>query len=766
MPQGKRPIDYVYPPMDTAKPKVRWVFTASACRPFGLVRLSPDTDPVGVWDSGYRYHSERIHGFSHIHAWQLSGVPVMPTVGPLRGPAGSAAYASRFSHADEIVRPGYHSVYLADYGIRAELAATCRAGFHRYTFPAASQAHILLDLGAELGPSKQADVLARKVGEAEIEGYVENAPTRRRPKPCRVYFFARFDTPFAALGAWKGDEVLPEVGEVSGPGWGLYAAYRTDPGQVIQLKVGLSYVSAEGARLNLETEMPGWDLDAVRQEAAEEWDAWLGRIQVEGGSEKERTNFYTHIWRTLTGGHTVSDVDGRYSDMTGPQRRIRRAPLGSDGQPAHPLVNGQDCFWGAHWGLGPLHGLAYPDLASHYCRYLVQMCQDGGLIPRGPSGGNYTFVMIAAHSTAYLTAAYLKGIRDWDVEAAYEGMRRNAFPGGLMGKAGYEHDSAVDGGIEHYLARGYIPERESLSGAIHVDGAAQTLEYAYDDWCLSQMARELGRWDDCAAFRARAYNYRNLYDPASGFMRPRNLDGSWLAPFDPLALHGWCEGNSWTYSYYVPHDVQGLIRLMGGRRALVDKLNRAFELAEPMRFYAAKPELRRDLAYVNYGNENGRFLAHLFNHAGAPWLTQRWARRVQEQTFGSIEPLGFCEDDDNGLAAANSALLSLGLFDVSGGTHREPVYEITTPVFERVAIRLDPRYYPGDAFVIQARNAGPGHVYIQRALLNGRPLERPWFYHREFAAGGELTLELGPEPNKAWGAGLRDAPPSMSEPCG
>ena len=523
-------------------------------------------------------------------------------------------------------------------------------------------------------------------------------------------------------------------------------------------------MSAEGARLNLDAELPHWDFERVRQESAAEWDEWLGRIRVEGGSAAERTNFYTHLWRTLAAGQTISDVDGRYSDMTGPQRRVRRTPLGSDGLPAYPMVNGQDCFWGAHWGLSLLHGLAYPDLVSHYCRYLVQMYQDGGLIPRGPSGGNDTFVMIAAHSTAYLTAAYLKGIRSFDVAAVYEGMRRNAFPGGLMSKAGYEFESCVGGGLDYYLARGYIPERAGITGCIHVDGAAQTLEYAYDDWCLAQMAGALGKTEDYARFMARAYNYRHLYDPSSGFMRPRNLDGSWLTPFDPLSLQGWCEGNSYTYTYYVPHDIQGLIRLLGGRQELVRRLNRAFELAEPMHFYAAKPELRRDRAYVNYGNENGRFLAHLFNHAGAPWLAQRWARRVQEQTFGSILPLGFCEDDDNGLAAANSALLSLGLFDVSGGARREPVYEITAPLFERIAIRLDRRYYAGDEFVIRARNQAPGHVYIQQAWLNGQPLARPWFYHREFAAGGELTLELGPEPNPAWGAGLHDAPPSLSEP--
>ena len=768
MQSGKRPVDWVNPLIDTAKPRVRWVFTATACRPFGMVRLSPDTDPRGVWDAGYRYNSERIHGFSHIHAWQLAGVPVMPTIGQLRGPAGSDVYASRFSHADETVTPGYHSVLLSDYGIRAELAATERVGFHRYTFPAADRAHILLDLGAELGPSQMSEFMVRRVGDAELEGYVGHAPTRRRPKPCRIFFVTRFDKPFESLGGWADDGVMDDVGKVDtagrGPaqGCGAFVRYTTAPGEVIQLKVGLSYVSMEGARLNLESELPHWDFDRLCRENRDLWDRWLSRIQVEGGTDAHRKKFYTDVWRTLVSGHTISDVDGRYSDMTGGERAIRRAPLGPDGCPAHPLVNGQDCFWGAHWSLSTLHGLACPELVSHYCNYLVRVYEDGGLIPRGPSGGNYTFVMIAAHSTAYLAAAYMRGIRSFDYRAAYGGMRKNAFPGGLMSKAGYEQETCVGGGVEYYMERGYVPERPEIRGPIHVDGGAQTLEYAYDDWCLAQMARALGHEEDHALFMARAGNYAHLFDASIGRMRPRNLDGSWLEPFDPLSLKGWCEGNGWQYAYYVPHDVQGLIRLMGGREAFTQLLDYAFRMAEPMGFYAPKPELRRDAAYVNYGNENGRFVAHLFNHAGAPWLTQMWARRVKERVFSSVAPMGFCEDDDNGLAAATSALLALGLFDVRGGAALDPVYEIASPLFDRIVVGLDDRYYPGGEFVIEARHNSPENIYIQSATLNGQPLHRPWFFHREYAAGGKLVLELGPAANMAWGSRPEDAPPSMS----
>jgi predicted alpha-1,2-mannosidase len=295
-----------------------------------------------------------------------------------------------------------------------------------------------------------------------------------------------------------------------------------------------------------------------------------------------------------------------------------------------------------------------------------------------------------------------------------------------------------------------------------VDGAAQTVEYAYQDWCLAQLALELGNKEDYRLFLGRSRNYRNLYDDASGFMRPRNQDGSWLEPFDPLSLTGWCEANSWQYTWQVPHDIPDLIRLMGGPKAFVEKLEMGFAQGEAMDYYARKPELQRDRATINYGNEPGRYVAHLFNHAGAPWLSQKWSRRVLDRTFSSVSPMGYCEDDDQGKAAATSALLALGLFDLKGGAALRPVYELTAPVFDRIMIHLDRSYHPGDVFVMEARNNGPENVYIQSAQLNGAPLDRPWFHHRDLAAGARIDLVLGPAPSVEWGAGLENAPPSMT----
>lgn len=758
---GRRPVDWVNPLIDTGKPKVRWVFSSSANRPFGMVRLSADTDPVGTWAAGYRYFSPRIHCFSHVHAWQLSGLPVMPVDRAVTTPVRIGDLGSGFSHDKETVHPGFYAVHLETHEIDVELTATERVGFHRYHFPDRAQCSIVLDLGSELGPSAMSDAMLHVASPTELEGMVENAPTGRRPKPCRVYFCAQFDRPMDAFLSWQGGRAIGPGRDAGGTGCGAALSFASAGRLTVQMKVGLSYVSSTQARLNLESEVPHWDFDRVRREADNDWNRWLSRIEVEGGSDRQRTKFHTDIWRALQGGYLTSDVDGQYCDRTGEVPVNRRIPVDRNGRPAYRRLEA-DIFWGAHWSLSPLWNLAWPEVVGDWCRTLVDTYRHGGLIPRGPSGGNYTFVMIASHSTAFLVAAWMKGVRRFDIEDAYAGMRRNAFPGGLMSKAGYEHETCRGGGIEYYLERGYIPEGRGIEGPLHVDGAAQTLEYAYDDWCLAQLAGLLGKDDDRELFLNRAANYRHLFNPSTGFLQPRNLDGSWLEPFSPYAMQGWCEANGWQYSFYVPHDIAGLIRLIGGREVFTRRLEAAFEQAVDTDFYAPKPELRRDTVTINYGNEPGRFTAHLFNHSGSPWLTQKWSRRVLDQTFGSVEPLGFCEDDDNGLAAATSALLAIGLFDVRGGAALKPVYELGSPVFDRITIHLNPTDQSDRTFVIETRGNAPESPYIQSASLNGEALQRPWFYHDTLSTGGRLILNLGPKPNRSWGSRAEHAPPSMS----
>jgi predicted alpha-1,2-mannosidase len=748
----RSPADYVNPLVDTHLG--RWFYFSSACRPFGMVSLSPDTSTGGDWTNGYIWGDTKIRCFSHVHCWQLYGVPVLPITGEMRGQLGMDAYASDFSHETEAVHPGYHKVVLKSYGIAAELTSTTRVGFHRYTFPPGKPAHVLFDTGATLlAPISTSEV--RRAGDTELMGYAVMAPTMRRPKPFTVYFVAQFNQPFSAFGGWTNKVLLPgKIENISGANAGAYVSFASAPAKPLLLKVAISYTSLGEARSNLEAELPHWDFDRVVRESRDDWNNWLGRIEVSGGTERQRTKFYTDLWHALLGRHIVSDVDGSYCDMTSGTPVIRRVECGADGKPLFPHHN-FDALWGSQWSLNVLWSFAYPEVMDAFCNTMVDMYRNGGLIPRGPSGDNYTYVMIGDPATPFFAAAYNKGIRHYDAEKAYEGLRKNALPGGIRDHAGYEHDAnASGGGMKEYVERGYVPEDIGGKG-MHKDGAAMTLEYAYQDWCLAQFALALGKKADAEWLLRRSNNYTNLWDASTQFMRPRLKDGSWLSNFQPVGNHaakGFCEANSAIYTHFVPQDLPGLMRLFGGPEKYIAALNRQFELAAPHQFLA--PRDKHEMEWVDYGNQPSTAMAHLFNLAGAPWLSQKWVRAVKEQTFGDITPTsGYNGDEDQGQMGAVSALMAIGLFDVEGGAELNPSYQITSPVFDRVVIHLNGNYFPGKKFTIITRNDSPENIYIQSAKLNGRVLNQYWISHSALANGGRLELVLGPKPT-GWGIPL------------
>ncbi len=564
-PSRKTPVDWVDPLIDTKKP--RWIYFSSASRPFGMINLSPDTNVDGDWGAGYLYGEKFIRAFSHVHCWQLAAVPVMPIVGRMNGHEGYEAYKSPFSHDKEIVRPGYHKVFLENSGITVELTSTRRAGMHRYSFPASDKAYVLFDIGAPLAMTKMDDASIRRVSDRRLAGYSTLAPTIRRPKPVTVYFVADFDQPFAGFGGWEKGSVKDNVQKLSGALSGGYVRFNFPRPAMVRMKVAISYVSEENARENLNADLPGWDFDAVVRASREDWNAWLGKVTVEGGTDKQRTKFYTDLWHALLGRRTFSDADGSYIDNTGDKPRIRRVPLDAQGKPTRATYN-SDSFWGSQWTLHVLWSFAYPKIMSEMSATLVDYYTNGGMIARGPAGGNYTFVMIGDQATPLIAAAYNKGIRDFDIAAAYAGCRKNAFPGGIRDHAGYEHGpNAQGGGMNYYVERGYVPLGVGGSG-FHREGAAQTMEYAYSDWCLAQFAAGLGKKDDAALFGKRSENWKKLWDAGSGWIRPRNMDGSWLTPFEPTCLGGNCRGfvesNSAIYTYFVPQDIPGLIETIGG----------------------------------------------------------------------------------------------------------------------------------------------------------------------------------------------------------
>jgi len=680
--EEKRPVDWVKPQIDTVNP--RFFYFSSACRPFGLVNLSPDTQPDKTWKSGYRYDDDTIHCFSHIHGWQIAGLPVMP----MTEATDPKNYASKFSHDDEVVKAGYHKVVLQDHKITAELTSTTRVGFHRYTYPADQSA--------------------------------------------RVHFVAEFNQAFEQVGDWKKGKAIVDFGKQSEP---------------VLMKVALSYTSLEGARKNLAAELTHWDFDKIVKESADDWNDWLSRIQVEGGTDDQKTKFYTDVWHALLGRRIVSDVDHRYADNTGDATVIR--------QGKRPHYN-FDALWGAQWSLNVLWPMAWPELMDDFADTMINIYKNGGMIPRGPSGGNYTFVMIGDPATSFFSAAYHKGIRNWDQEAAFKGLMRNAFPGGIRDHAGYETQTYSNGGgMSFYVNRGYIPLKIPKSKGGHRQGAAQTLEYSYQDWCLAQLAKSLDRKEEAELLMKRSNNYKNLWDPETAWIRPRNMDGSFNEPFSPIndkgfTSPGFVESASAIYTFYIPHDLKGLAELFGSNEAMADKLNSNFEKAAPVRFIADHGN--HASSWVDYENQPATGMAHVFSHIEKPWLSQYWVREVHSKTFSDVTPYGgYNGDEDQGQMGALSALMALGLFDMSGGAAQKPAYDLTAPVFDKITIKLNPKYHKGGEFVITTQNQGIENRYIQSAKFNGKEWNSFQIPHREFVKGGSLELVLGSEPNKNWG---------------
>jgi predicted alpha-1,2-mannosidase len=743
---GPPAVDFVDPFIGTTSPGLRWMLFPGASMPFGMVKLSPDNrGRARRIQAGYDYKIGTILGFSHIHSWTMSGLLMMPATGPLKivqGPeAGSPeSFRSHFRHETETASPGYYAVALDDYKVRAELTATTRAGFQRYTFPKADQARILLvlDVPGEYATTVKNAVI-RQVSRTEIEGESEqtNAELYTFQK-YTLHFVVRFSKPFDSMGGWVGTNITPNTQAINGRGdVGAFASYHTTEGEVIEVKSGISLVSIEQARLNLDMEMDGfaWDFDAVRKYARETWNNLLQKIEVEGGLEADRKKFYTNLYRSFVARTIFSDVNGKYVDPTGRVRQLQN--------PASPML-GCDAFWNTFWNLNQLWGLVTPDIVSQWVRSQLQLYDDGGWLSKGPAGLRYSGIMVAEHEIALLVSAWHKGIRNFDGEKAFAAIKHMQTTPGKAYYPDVHSGRWMDGwvGMEQlppYRDLGYVPVED---GAV-----SMTLEYAYDDWCAAQMAQALGKTADYLYFSKRARSYRNVWDPSAGYFRPKHRDGSWVEGFAPSDRKGFVEGTAWQYAFWVPHDIKGLIGLMG-KDELVRRLNQGFE------------ESRPDFAhgYVNVGNQPNMQAPWLFNYAGAPWLTQKWTREVMDHSY-SVAPTGYTGDEDQGQMGSYFVLMAMGLFEMDGGCSRNPIYEIGSPLFSRIAVHLDSKYYPGRQFVIETKNNSPKNIYIQSATLNGKPLGKPWIYHSAAVHGATLVLTMGPEPNRNWGSVPEAAPP-------
>ncbi len=734
------PVSYVYPFLDSENS--RWFFFSSASRPFGMVNLSPDTDINGAWGSGYRYKSDTIKGFSHVHAWQLSALSVMPvTICDEAEPTDLCSdFYSHFSHEGEIAAPGYHKIYLDRYGVEAELTSTKRVGFHKYTFTKDGKRGVVLNLNTPLGPANNIDGVVTHSDSYSISGELTCDKTGRRPRPVGVYFEIAFEEPIEAVT--KDPETQNYI-----------VTFCGSPDQ-IQMKAAISYTSVENARNNMQGELAGWDFESVVKDSRDEWNSMLSRIKITTDDETAKRRFYTDLWHALQGRRVISDLNGAYPDNTSDTFRIGQIPTDSKGKPLFNQYN-SDSFWGAQWTLTTLWQLVYPEIAEEFVNSMLAYHKDGGMIPRGPSGGNYTYVMTGASSTPFIVGAYQKGIRGYDIELAYEGLRKNhMLENGMMERAGYEHNSRVGGGLKYYLNDGYVPypnpdiaslERKPM----HCNGPAQTLEYAYQDWTLAQFALALGKTEDYNMFMERSKNYQNVYDTETGWMRPKDVDGVWIEDFDPYAyMIGFVEANAAQMTWYVPHDLAGLADLMGGKDAAIAKLNQQFETASELGFTSGSgihqeqdPRYRR--IPINYGNQPSIQTAFVFNHLDAPKLTQYWSRQVSDKVFSTFGTnYGYCGDEDQGLTGSLAVLYKIGLFQMDSGASIDPTYELGSPMYDKIEITLNPDYYKGGKFTINVENNSAENCYIESAKINGKEVEGYKISHKDVVNGGELSIVM------------------------
>ncbi|MDO5970731.1 GH92 family glycosyl hydrolase [Flavivirga aquimarina] len=727
-------VDKVYPLLDTENS--RWFFFSSASRPFGMVNLSPDTEIDGAWGSGYRYKTDTIKGFSHIHAWQMSGISIMPvTISETNKKSIYKDFYSKFSHKTEKITPGYHYVELDRYQITSELTSTKRVGFHQYAFPKNEQASILFNLNTMLGPCKNSDGTLEKNSDKELSGKVVMEPTHRRPKPLTVFFKIKLNT---AITAIQQDENT-----------GNYLVTLNEPKEKVLVKVGISYTSVENANNNINVELPHWNFDDAVSQSKTEWNDLLGRIEVEGGTKTDQRRFYTDLWHALQGRRIISDTNGAYPDNTGDQFRIGQLPLNENGKPKFNHYN-SDSFWGAQWTINTLWGLVYPEIMEEFVHSLMQYYKDGGIIPRGPSGGNYTYVMTGASSTPFIVSAIQKGIIKDDLEGIYQALKKNHMPNGIMAKAGYEHTTDLGGGLKYYIKNGFVPYPipEGNFGG-HQDGASLTMEYAYQDWTLAQLAKKLELEDDYNYFLNRSKNYKNVFDTSVNWMRPKNVDGIWNTHFDPYQVeHGFIESNGAQSTWFVPHDLNGLATLIGGNEKAIEKLNAQFKTAEKLNFTAGTshaveghPEYSR--IPVNFGNQPSIQTSFIFNKLGRPDLTQYWSRNVVKKTFSGLSPAtGYSGDEDQGLMGSLNVLMKIGLFQMNGGTEANTEYQIGSPIFDKIMIKLNKNYYPGDVFEIQTINNSPENVYVNSIMFNNTDLKNYAINHNDLIGGGRLQLNM------------------------
>jgi len=666
-----------------------------ASAPFGMVQLSPDSRLEG-WDGcgGYHYSDSIIYGFSHTH---LSGTGVsdygdillIPTTGELllnNGAAGNPGYSSTFSHENETATAGFYQVFLENYNVDVELTASQRAGFHKYTFPENEEAQVVLDLEHR---DRLLDYKIELVDSNTLQGIRYSDNWARVQK---VHFYMQFSKNLQSI-------TFNEKQSVAGISFGKLQ-------KPLLIKVGISAVSTDGAKANLQAEIPHWDFDKTKAETTDLWEKELSKIIVEGKSEEQKEIFYTALYHSLLNPNLYIDVDGNYN--------------GTDLQKHHTDDKHYTIFslWDTFRATHPLFTLIQQDRTNEFIRTFLRQYKEGGQLPIWELAANYTGCMIGYHAIPVIADAYIKGIRDYDADLALEAMVHSAMQDDL--------------GLSWYKDNGFIAasdEPESVS---------KHLEYSYDDWCIALLADSLGKEEIATTFYQRGQYYKNLFDPSTGFFRAKKSH-TWFAPFRPEEVNfNYTEANAWQYSFFVPQDISGHIKIMGGAKKYEQHLDNMFN-ASTETSGREQPDVTGLIGQYAHGNEPSHHMAYLYNYVGKPHKTQKIVRQILDEQYTHL-PDGLSGNEDCGQMSAWYVLSAMGFYSVTPGLD---YYTIGTPLFEKATLNLE----NGSAFTIVANNVSDDNIYIQSATLNDKIFEHSFIKHSDIIKGGTLFFEMGSSPS-------------------
>ena len=738
------PADYVDTRIGTSHS--RWMISPGPWMPFSMVKLSPDNQNRG-WQAGYEPSFENIGCFSHIHEWTLGGLGIMPANGELEITVGDEqkpdeGYRSRIDKRTEQAGIGYYSVMLSDYDIRAELTATTRCGFERFTFPEnRGENRILIEFHPELEYDiKLKEVSVRKVSDYRIEGYIhQHSPqvwSNDAEQDYVLNFVLEFDRPMLRLGSWRDGKISDNIVSFSSKECtdaGMFVTFDPKTSPVVQVRSSISLVSVANASENLRKEISvpfGWDFDAVRKNQKDTWNELFGRLEVKTSDRLEKVKFYNNFYRALCGRNIWSDINGEWVSTDGKVRKVEN--------PETDVMLGSDAFWNSFWNLNMFWNLVTPEWSGKWVRSQLAMYDANGWLAKGPAGLNYIPVMVAEHEIPLIVSAWQMGIRDFDPEKALEAcIKMQTTPARKVFKG-----FAGNRDLEAYMKYHYVP--------YDLGRFSNTMEYSYDDWCVGQFARTLGDTLNYKIFDDRGKWWKNVINE-DGYCAMKDSNGSWLPEFDPFrsgANKHYVEGNAWQLTFFVPQDIPALIDIIGEKR-FSDRLLWGFQQDEPYRYNAPNDQYW-DHPIVQ-GNQQSMHFAFLFNFAGQPWNTQKWSRSILDRYYGSGYANAYLGDEDQGQMSAWAIMASIGLFQTDGGCATTPMYEIASPVFEEVKIDLGRKYGRGKDFYIIAKNASRKNIYIQSAELNGKRLDTFRFPASELLEGGKLVLVMGDTPNKSWG---------------